>query len=312
MIEVEDVVVERPGLAAPVLDGLSFKLAPGERAALLGGNGSGKTTLARLLNGTELPARGRVLVNGQDTRDAGARRGVRQHVGLLFQDPDDQFVSTTVEREIAFGPENLCVPVSELRAAVRAALGEFDLEAYRQAPPHEMSGGEKARVALACVWVMRPGVLVLDETDSLLDRRGCERLEAQIAALPAGTTLLRITTDAEVAAACPRLLVLHAGRLVADGAPGDVLGNLPEDVVERTGLPLVWRLSARLVASGRMQRPTSSWTALLAALGLQGAARGGAEPGSAEPGSPASGGAVPGIAEPGSPTPGGAAPGGAA
>ncbi|HZM16836.1 MAG TPA: ATP-binding cassette domain-containing protein [Candidatus Krumholzibacteria bacterium] len=270
MIEVHDVSVELPGRPQPVLDGVSFRLQAGERVALLGGNGSGKTTLARLLNGTVLPSRGRVLVHGFDTRDPSARFEVRRHVGLLFQDPDHQFVTTTVEREIAFGLENLNEPTPRMHAAVRGALEDFDLRGREQAPPHEMSGGEKARLALACVWVMGPSALVLDETDCLLDRRSTERLWRQVDDLPADTALLRVTTDAELAASSPRVLVLHEGRLVAEGPPDAVFAHLPPEVVARVGLPLVWRLAEELVRAGRLHRATVSLDRVLTGLGVPG------------------------------------------
>jgi energy-coupling factor transport system ATP-binding protein len=268
VIEVHDVTVELPGRDAPVLDGVSFRLAAGERAALLGGNGSGKTTLARLLNGTHMPTRGRVVVHGHDTRDPEARFDVRRRVGLLFQDPDNQFVTTTVEREIAFGLENLCETQVRMRRAVELALDDFELRSHRQAPPHEMSGGEKARLALACVWVMGSSTIVMDETDSLLDLRGSETLLQKIEDLPAETTLLRVTTDAEVATSSQRILVLDAGRLIADGAPESVFAHLPDRVMERVGLPLVWRLSLELVRMGRLHRPTVSLQNILVALGV--------------------------------------------
>jgi energy-coupling factor transporter ATP-binding protein EcfA2 len=268
LLEVHDVTVERPGREMPVLDRVSFRLAPGERAALLGGNGSGKTTLARLLNGTQLPSRGRVLIHGHDTRDPAARLEVRRRVGLLFQEPDNQFVTTTAEREIAFGLENLCEIPERMRGSVQDALEDFDLASHRHAPPHEMSGGEKARLALACVWVMGPGTVVMDETDSLLDLRGTETLLQKIDDLPAETTLLRVTTDADVAASAARVLVLDEGRVVADGAPEAVFAHLPEHVVERVGVPLVWRLSMELVRTGRLHRPTVSLQNVLDALGM--------------------------------------------
>ncbi|UCE02600.1 MAG: ATP-binding cassette domain-containing protein [Candidatus Latescibacterota bacterium] len=268
MLEVHDVTVERPGREMPVLDRVSFRLAPGERAALLGGNGSGKTTLARLLNGTQLPSRGRVLIHGHDTRDPAARLEVRRRVGLLFQEPDNQFVTTTVEREIAFGLENLCEVPERMRDSVQDALEDFDLLSHRQVPPHEMSGGEKARLALACVWVMGPGTVVMDETESLLDLRGSETLLHKIEDLPAETTLLRVTTDADVAASAARILVLDEGRVVADGAPEAVFAHLPEHVVERVGVPLVWQLSMELVRTGRLHRPTVSLQNVLDALGM--------------------------------------------
>ena len=270
MIEVYDATVELPGRKVPVLQSVSFRLHAGERVALLGGNGSGKTTLARLLNGTQVPTRGRVIVHGFDTADPDARFEVRRRVGLLFQDPDNQFVTTTVEREIAFGLENLNEEPAAMRRSVRAAIDAFALNGHEEMPPHEMSGGEKARLALACVWVMGPQALVLDETESLLDLRSAERLWQQVRELPAETTLLRVTTDAEVAAAAPRLLVLHDGHLVADGPPDAVFAHLPAAVRERVGLPLVWRLSEALVEAGRLHRPTVSLVNVLAACGMAG------------------------------------------
>lgn len=270
MIEVERVSVELPGNGKPLLTDVSFHLRAGERVALLGGNGSGKTTLARLLIGAQLPTRGKVVVHGFDTSDPASRFEVRRRVGLLFQDPDNQFVSTTVEREIAFGLENLNETTPRMRAAVNKALDDFDLRGKEHSPPHEMSGGEKARLAMACVWVMGPSTLVLDETDSLLDLRSTERLWRQIDDLPADTALLRVTTDAELAASSPRVLVLHEGCLVADGLPDAVFAHLAPEIVARVGLPLVWRLSAALVRAGRMHRPTVELDDVLAASGIPG------------------------------------------
>ncbi len=275
MIDVRDVSVLRPGATRPILDQVSFTLADGERAALLGGNGSGKTTLVRLLNGTLLPSSGSVRVDDDATHDKVALERVRRRVGLLFQEPDNQFVTTTVEREVAFGLENLAVPTADMRRDVDRMLREFDLERHRQSPPHEMSGGEKARLALACVWVMGPGAIVLDETESLLDRRGAEQLWKQIGRLPRDTSVLRVTTDPEVAATSARVLVLHEGRLIADGAPDDVLRALPDAVVERVGHPLIWQISAQLVQDGLIDSPTASWATLLRKLGASGSTAGG-------------------------------------
>lgn len=268
MIEVHDVTVERAGFTRPALQGVRFRLEVGERAALLGANGSGKTTLARLLNGTHLPTRGRVVVDGHDTADPDSRFEVRRLVGLLFQDPDNQFVTTTLEREIAFGLENLGTDVVTMRAAVREAMDEFELAAHRDAAPHELSGGEKARLALACVWVMGSRAVLLDETDSLLDARGEETLLRKIDELPAETTVLRLTTDAEVAASCARVLLLHEGRLVADGPPDAVFAHMPPEVEEAVGAPLVWRVSQELVRLGRLRRPTVSMDTVMNTLGL--------------------------------------------
>jgi len=262
LVEVDRVTVRRADLERPVLQEVSFHILPGERVALLGANGSGKTTLVHLLNGTLTADAGSVRVHGRDVADPQGLAAARRAVGLLFQDPDNQFVTTTVDREIAFGLENLQIPPDVMRQKVEEALAAFDLERYRAAPPHEMSGGEKARLALACVWVMGAQLLVLDETESLLDRRARERLAVQLAALPAGTAVLHVTTEAEHAAEMDRVLVLHEGRLIADGPPDDVWRRLDPDVSERIGLPLAWRLSRRLQEAGVGGAATGSWQRL--------------------------------------------------
>jgi len=265
VLEVDSVTVTRPPRQRPVLKDVSFRVSAGERIVVLGGNGSGKTTLVRLLNGTLLPDAGRVIVRGQATTDPTALHEIRRCVGMLFQDPDNQFVTTTAEREIAFGLENLQRSSTEMRAIVEAALEEFDLVRYRHTPPHEMSGGEKARLALACVWVMGAQVLILDETESLLDRQACERLRARTESLPPETIVLQVTTEAENAHDADRVLVLHEGRLVADGPPDAVWSHLPGEVIECIGLPLVWRLSRQLQDEARHSgvQLTSSWDTLL-------------------------------------------------
>jgi energy-coupling factor transporter ATP-binding protein EcfA2 len=262
LVELEGVTLRRPDRSEPVLSDVSLRLGSGENVALLGANGSGKTTLVHLLNGSLLPESGSVRVDGLDTSDAQNLFDIRRRVGLLFQDPDNQFVTTTAEREIAFGLENLEVPADRIRRQVQETLEAFDLERYRHTPPHEMSGGEKARLALASVWVMGARLLVLDETESLLDRRSNERLAQKLEALPEDTTVLRVTTDAESACASDRVVVLHEGRLIADGSPDDVWPRLRDDVVQRVGSPLVWRLSQRLQSLGRVASPTSSWDVL--------------------------------------------------
>lgn len=264
VVEVEHVTLRRG--ERTVLQDVTFDLLPGENVALLGANGSGKTTLVHLLNGTLVPESGRVRVGGMDTADTGTLVDVRRRVGLLFQDPDNQFVTTTAEREIAFGLENLQLSPEVIGARVQEALVTFDLERYRQTPPHEMSGGEKARLAVASVWVMGADVLVLDETESLLDRPSAERLETLIATLPPETVVVRVTTEAERAAEADRVLVLDAGRLIADAAPDVVWSSLPEAVVASVGLPLVWRLSRELRARGHDLAPTGSWNTLRSRL----------------------------------------------
>jgi energy-coupling factor transporter ATP-binding protein EcfA2 len=211
VIEVQDVGVDRPDRPIPILDGISFHLDPGERVALLGGNGSGKTTLARLLNGTQLPSRGKVCIEGRDTRDPDARVAIRRAVGLLFQDPDDQFVTTTAEREIAFGLENLGLETAALRPAVDAALHEFDLESLRWDAAARNVGRREGALGLG-VRVGDAAALPGARRNGKLARPARARTSSgRTRTIAATTTILQVTTDAETAAACGRVLVIHRG-----------------------------------------------------------------------------------------------------
>lgn len=225
-----------------VLNDISFEVADGEFVALMGANGSGKTSLARCLNGIYLPSSGMVSVDGLDTRDANALPEIRRRLGLVFQNPDNQIVAPTVEREIAFGPENLGLSRAEMHQRVDMLLKLFRLEAYRQQAPHLLSGGEKQRLALAAVLAMQPRHLVFDEPTSLLDYESRRQLLELMAQLVTSShpfsveplTLLMITQFPEEALFAQRLLILAGGQLVMDGPPREIF--LRVDELQRTGL----------------------------------------------------------------------------
>lgn len=246
MIVVEDLVVEyvtQGGERVRAVDGVSLALRPGERVGLIGPNGCGKTTLARCLNALILPSAGRVEVDGIDTRDDSRRVELRQRVGMVFQNPDNQLVAATVEREIAFGLENLGVPWEQMQVLVEQALRQFGLEQYRKHPPHLLSGGEKQRLALAAVSAMRPRYLILDEPTSLLDpvsrdavvesalRFGSLAGDADSDQSPA---VLLITQFPEEVLALDRVLVMHRGRLIADDSPKGIFSRV--DRLKEIGL----------------------------------------------------------------------------
>ncbi|MGC8875195.1 MAG: energy-coupling factor transporter ATPase [Chloroflexia bacterium] len=214
------------GQSVPALRGIDLEIAAGEYVALIGPNGSGKSTLARLLNGLLLPTAGRVLVKGMDTAEPVFRQKIRQTVGMVFQNPESQFVATVVEEDVAFGPENLGLPDEEMRARVEWALRVTGLWELRHRSPLHLSGGQKQRLALAGALAMRPEVLILDEATSMLDpasRQAVRRVVGDLHA--AGLTVISITQAMDEAAEAQRVIVLYEGRIAMDGPPSEVFAN---------------------------------------------------------------------------------------
>ena len=211
---------------ARVLRGLSLAVHAGEHLAIIGPNGSGKSTLARHLNALLRPQRGTVLVRGMDTRDPAGVRMIRQTVGMVFQHPESQMVATIVEEDVAFGPENLGVPHTELRRRVREALETAGMWEARDRPPHLLSAGQKQRVAIAGVLAMQPECVVLDEATSMLDPRGrAEVAQVVLQLRRRGTAVVSNTHRMEEAAAADRVIVLDAGAVRSEGTPRQVFAD---------------------------------------------------------------------------------------
>ena len=247
MIRVEKLSLSyRGGLAA--LRSIDLQISPGEDIALIGANGSGKTTLARCLNGLQQAQTGRVLVNGMDTSDPTQLRSIRQLVGMVLQNPDDQLVGTTVADELAFGLENLALASDEISHRVEETLAAFDLEAYRRYPPDRLSGGEKQRVAIAAVVAMRPHYLVLDESTALLDPGERQQVAELLQRLRTayGIATILITQSPEEAARADRVIVLHAGRVHTDGPPAALFADPPKLRALGLDLPFASALAAHL------------------------------------------------------------------
>lgn len=213
-----------------VLENVSLDIHPGESIAVMGHNGSGKTTFARCLNGLLLPTKGRVVVDGKDTQKPEFAIEIKKCVGMVFQNPDNQIVSATVEREIAFGLENLGVSYQEMHRIVDEMLLKFHLDLHRRKSPHYISGGEKQRLALASVMAMQPRYLVLDEPTSLLDPKSrneimdiLENIHGHAKENPITTIL--ITQFPEEALFADRLIIFHDGQIVMDDNPNRIFQN---------------------------------------------------------------------------------------
>ncbi len=235
-----------------VLDDVSVDIHPGEFVAVLGHNGSGKSTLAKHFNAILLPSGGTVWVAGIDTRVEDRIYDIRQTVGMVFQNPDNQLVATIVEEDVAFALENLGVPPAEIRTRVDDALRSVGMYEYREHSPHQLSGGQKQRVAIAGVIAMRPRCIVLDEPTAMLDPRGRVEVLSTIRDLNRehGITVVLITHYMDEAARCDRVVVVDSGKLLLDGTPREVFSHVT--VLKEVGLdvPQVTELAYELRKAG--------------------------------------------------------------
>ncbi len=219
------------GNAPLVLDGIDLTVPRGEFVALLGHNGSGKSTLAKHFNALLLPTGGTVLVEEErDTADDTQTFEIRRRVGMVLQNPDNQLVSTIVEEDVAFGPENLGLPPEEIRRRVDDALAGGGMTEYAQHAPHKLSGGQKQRIAIAGVIAMQPDCIVLDEPTAMLDPRGRQEVMDTVRRLnrERGITVVLITHYMEEAAAADRVVVMDGGRVRMDGTPREVFSHVEE------------------------------------------------------------------------------------
>ena len=236
MIKVENVYFTYPN-GVEALKGVSLEISDGEFVAIMGQNGAGKTTLVKHFNGLLKPTRGRVLVDGVDTREASVATLARK-VGFVFQNPDHQLFSETVEDEIAFALKNFGFDEKTIEERIKWALNLLDLTRYRKASPFMLSGGEKKRVALASVLAWNPKILVLDEPTIGQDRNQKEKLRQFIVQMKQQErTIVIVTHDIEFVVECkPRVVLMADGRIVADGPAREVLTDL--DAIAKTSLLL--------------------------------------------------------------------------
>ena len=211
-----------------VLAGIDLHVEQGSFVALLGHNGSGKSTLAKHFNALLLPTGGQVLVKDMDTKDEDKKYDIRSMVGMVLQNPDNQLVSTIVEEDVAFGPENLGVPPEEIRRRVDDALKTVGMYAYKDHAPDKLSGGQKQRVAIAGILAMQPACIVLDEPTAMLDPKGRREVLDTIKRLnrEQGMTVVLITHYMDEAVEADRVVVMDDGRVLMDGTPRQVFSQV--------------------------------------------------------------------------------------
>ena len=219
-----------------VLRGVSLTIREGEFVAVLGHNGSGKSTFAKHLNAILVPNEGTVTVCGIDTREEDRLYEIRQQVGMVFQNPDNQIVATIVEEDVAFGPENMGVEPSEIRRRVDEALADVGMTEYKSHAPHQLSGGQKQRIAIAGIIAMRPRRILLDEPTAMLDPKGRREVMSTLKRLNRehGITAVLITHYMEEAAEADRVVVMNDGQVLLDDNPRAVFSHVKE--LKRVGL----------------------------------------------------------------------------
>ena len=210
------------------VDKMDLQIYDGECVAVLGHNGSGKSTFAKLCNGIIVPDYGDVLVYGINTREEDRLLELRQKVGMVFQNPDNQIVATVVEEDVAFGPENLGFPPEEIRARVESALKAVGMYKHRGKEPHKLSGGQKQRVAIAGILAMKPECILFDESTAMLDPKGRRSIMRIIRKMhdEMGKTVVYITHYMEEAAIADRVIVMEDGKVIDDGTPYEVFSNI--------------------------------------------------------------------------------------
>lgn len=210
-----------------VIKNISLNINKGEYVSVLGHNGSGKSTLIKLINGLIMPKTGNVIVNGINTQDVNHLWDVRRCCGMVFQNPDNQLVATSVEEDVAFGLENIGVPREEMEERIVSALKAVSMEEYRKREPSMLSGGQKQRVAIAGILAMRPKIILLDEATAMLDPKGRNEVMEIVDKLnhEMGITVIHVTHHMEQALLSTRSIVINDGQVILDDTPMNVFKN---------------------------------------------------------------------------------------
>lgn len=240
------------GKEVKALDGVSLEIPDGQFLTIIGANGSGKSTLARHLNALLLPTEGKVEVNGLDSMQEEKVWDIRQQVGMVFQNPDNQIVAAIVEEDVAFGLENVGVPGPEIYPRVMEALKAVGMEQYAKQAPHRLSGGQKQRVGIAGILALGPDCLVLDEPTAMLDPQGRKEIVQTVRKLnkEKGMTIIYITHYMEEALAADRVVVMSQGKICFEGTPRQVFSQVEELKKLKLEAPLAAEVAYELRKQG--------------------------------------------------------------
>ncbi|MEH6948555.1 energy-coupling factor ABC transporter ATP-binding protein [Bacillus sp. JJ634] len=251
LVSLENIKFKYEGQKNFALNDVSFDIYEGEWLAIVGHNGSGKSTLAKLLNGLQFAQTGTITVNDKVLAEETVW-DVRRQIGMVFQNPDNQFVGTTVQDDVAFGLENVGVPQEVMVERVQNALSKVKMSKFLNQEPHHLSGGQKQRIAIAGVVALQPNIIILDEATSMLDPRGREEVLETVRELmqEKALTVISITHDLEEAAKADRIIVMNKGQLYREGTPRDIFKMEKELIELGLDIPFSIKLSKALQKNG--------------------------------------------------------------
>lgn len=239
-----------------VLKGISFDIPQGSYTAVIGHNGSGKSTLAKLLIGLLAAKSGTIRILGQELNEETVY-DIRTRTGIVFQNPDNQFIGSTVADDIAFGLENRCIPQNEMQSLIETAAAQVGMTKFLESEPTKLSGGQKQRVAIAGILAVAPDIIIFDESTSMLDPRGKKAINEEIRRLheERDITILSITHDMEEVAQSDNVLVLRDGTIAMTGTPREVFSRERELKEMDLDVPFAWKITEELMKLGLADHP---------------------------------------------------------
>ncbi len=239
-----------------VLKGISFDIPQGSYTAVIGHNGSGKSTLAKLLIGLLAAKSGTIRILGQELNEETVY-DIRTQTGIVFQNPDNQFIGSTVADDIAFGLENRCIPQNEMQGLIETAAAQVGMTKFLESEPTKLSGGQKQRVAIAGILAVAPDIIIFDESTSMLDPRGKKAINEEIRRLheERDITILSITHDMEEVAQSDNVLVLRDGTIAMTGTPREVFSRERELKEMDLDVPFAWKITEVLMKLGLADHP---------------------------------------------------------